>query len=299
LSIETTPVQGTGEVSLPEDFAAYQQFRQSGELPIAEETTTSEVAAEEPAAETDADSETANDQEQEESQQERDDKGRFSKRGIQKRFHELTSKIRDLEGQIASRETGVASPEVAPAKADDSEPQVENYDDYNAYLRDLTKFTVKQERVAEARADASRRHQEQERVAFESWQAREAQLRSKHEDYDDAISELQIPATKAVGAIREFLAESEVGPSLLYHLAKNPADAERIVKLSPVRAIAEISKLEEKLSSKTPQQKTQTVTKAPPPPQTVSSRASAAAKPLREVTDFSEYESRRRKGERP
>ena len=294
--VNATPV-ATAEVSIPDDFAAYAQYRATGELPVAEET--SEVAAEEPAAESASESETEGDQEQEPGQ-ERDDKGRFSKRGIQKRFHELTSKIRDLETQLSSsRETSAASSEVNPEQAQQSrqgEPQPGDYADVNEYIADLTKFTIRSEQQAQQRQYVDRINQEQERVAFESWTKRENALRGKHEDYDEAIESVKIPATPAIGELRSFLAESEVGPELLYHLAKNPAEVERIAALPPRRAIAEIGKLEDKLS--TPKPKAPAVTKAPPPPQTVSTKSSPGQKPLTQVEDFAEYEARRRKGER-
>ena len=294
--VNATPV-ATGEVSIPEDFAAYQQYRTTGELPKAEET--SEVAAEEPAAESASESETEGDQE--EPGQERDDKGRFSKRGIQKRFHELTSKIRDLETQLSSRDTtspanSEVNPELAQQSRPQGEPQPGDYADVNEYIADLTKFTIRSEQQAQQRQYVDRINQEQERVAFESWTKREAALRSKHEDYDEAIESVKIPATPAIGELRSFLAESEVGPELLYHLAKHPAEVERIAALPPRRAIAEIGKLEDKLS--TPTKKAPAVTKAPPPPQTVSTKSSPGQKPLTQVEDFAEYEARRRKGER-
>jgi hypothetical protein len=62
----------------------------------------------------------------------------------------------------------------------------------------------------------------------------------------------------------EVIQESDVGPQLAYHLAKNRAVAEQLAKL-PERAMArEIGRLEAKLL--TPAPRPVAVPKAPPPP---------------------------------
>lgn len=230
-----TPDSGTVEVSIPEDFSAYENFRRTGELPAVEP---SEVQTEESETGTVSDSETDNDQEsaEDESKPERDENGQFRKkqRGIDKRFHELTSEIRGLKEQLASRaDTSVASSAVQEQKAPAGEPQPEQYDDYNQYIRDLAKWTIKSESEAAERAESNRRQQVAAQTAAEQWQAREKALKAKHSDYEDAIQSFKIPETPAVAEVRDFLGESEKGPELLYFLAKNPAEAERIVKLSP------------------------------------------------------------------
>jgi hypothetical protein len=66
-------------------------------------------------------------------------------------------------------------------------------------------------------------------------------------DYAEVISEsdLDMPPHIAV-----YIAESPIGPKIGYHFCKNPADFDRINKLSPIRAIAELGKLEDRLDKK-------------------------------------------------
>ena len=47
-----------------------------------------------------------------------------------------------------------------------------------------------------------------------------------------------------------FIIESELGPKIAYHLAKNPQEIDRLEKLSPTRRAAELGKLEDKLDTK-------------------------------------------------
>jgi hypothetical protein len=66
---------------------------------------------------------------------------------------------------------------------------------------------------------------------------------------------------KAAPLVRDLIVESDKGPLLQYHFAKNPADLKRINELSPVSAAKEIGKLEARLSLAKPN----TVTRASPP----------------------------------
>lgn len=61
--------------------------------------------------------------------------------------------------------------------------------------------------------------------------------------------------------VRDLIVESDKGPLLQYHFAKNPADLRRINELSPVSAAKEIGKLEARLSLAKPK----TATSANPP----------------------------------
>jgi hypothetical protein len=50
---------------------------------------------------------------------------------------------------------------------------------------------------------------------------------------------------------------SEKGPELLYHLAQNPAEADRIARLPPTQASMEMGRLEAKLAAVPPRKTTQ------------------------------------------
>ena len=63
----------------------------------------------------------------------------------------------------------------------------------------------------------------------------------------DAFDEL--PLTRS---IVEALIDSDAAAKLMHHLAANPAEVERIAKLSPARQAAEIGKLETKVTAAPP-----------------------------------------------
>jgi hypothetical protein len=92
-------------------------------------------------------------------------------------------------------------------------------------------------------------------------------LRAKDPEYDEVIADFK-DRYKHVNApeVNQYIAESEIGPELFYHLANNTAEIDRILGLSPLKRVAELGKLEAKLSSVGSEPKpANRVSKAPPP----------------------------------
>lgn len=75
--------------------------------------------------------------------------------------------------------------------------------------------------------------------------------RKAYADFDavinEAVSDELIP-TK--GPLYEAIMDSDIGEKLVYHLAKNPKEAERIAALSVYGQLRELGKLEDRLSAK-------------------------------------------------
>ena len=145
------------------------------------------------------------------------------------------------------------------AASDPKEPQRDQYDDYETYLRAVTKYDAEQiasKSLKTEREERERQEQErgkssgQEKIAKE-WSERESAFQKDTKDYveivsafmDDGIGSLSNEARRAI-------VESEAGPQLLYHLAQNDEDAERISALTPLRQVAELGKLEAKMTTK-------------------------------------------------
>jgi hypothetical protein len=85
-----------------------------------------------------------------------------------------------------------------------------------------------------------------------------------HPDFEEVTQSID---TELPPYITQHILESDVGPLLGYMLAKDSKELDRILKLSPIRAIAELGKLEAKLEVK-PEVKAEPkveASKAPPP----------------------------------
>ena len=283
----------------PDDFADFEAARQPGATKAApsEDSRESETAGE---------SETQEDQEQTdgdsaEGEGEGEGEKPKSKRGIDKRFRELTSKIRGLEAALAAAKPE-STPEVAKPAASapaEGKPVAGNFETYEEYTEALTLWTIDQ-RESKRAADQSRKQLEAaQNEAAAQWDKRLDEARKQLEDFDDLV--LENDQVNITDAMKQAIFEADRGPEVAYFLATNPAEAERIAKLSPVAAVRAIGKIEDGL---TPKAKAAPTTKpkvsSAPAPITPSSRpaANSAKKPLGEVSDYAEYERRRAAGER-
>ncbi len=231
-------------------------------------------------------------------------------KGLKKRFRELTTKITTLEAEKdAAYWKGKAEalelvrrsapqeepkkPEAPPPVILPPKPRKEDFkdadgdEDPDAYYEALVDW----------RADA--KFKEREAVAaFEAKQAAERSEADKIKDWFDAAeakypdfpTRERMPNLAISPAMADAIMDSDKGHEIAYHLGKNPAEAARIAKLSPVAAIREIGKLEDKLSKLPPK----TITNAPPPIKPVEAGAATTVDPSEmDPADFQKHERAR------
>ena len=86
-------------------------------------------------------------------------------------------------------------------------------------------------------------------------------------------------------AMADAVMESDVAPKLLAFMSKNPAEVERIAKLSPVKQIVELGKLEAKIQLPTK------ISKAPSPISPIGNQGSVS--PTLANSSFAEYKKMR------
>jgi hypothetical protein len=135
----------------------------------------------------------------------------------------------------------------AQPEKDSKEPNQDDFKTVGEYAEALAEYLVDKKFAArEAKQEQDRREQAA-RSAQDALNQRIAATVKELPDYAEVISEsdLDMPPHIAV-----YIAESPIGPKIGYHFCKNPADFDRINKLSPIRAIAELGKLEDRLDKK-------------------------------------------------
>ena len=226
-------------------------------------------AAQEPQAEAPAEApaegEAAQEQEQqgESEDKARDEKGRF--KGVQARIDELTRARHEAEREAAYWRGVAAKPEAkAPAEpAAQERPTPDKFEKYDDYVEALAEWKA-EAKVAEAvqklesKATQSKQAAEQDTRA-KTWADRTAAFSKAQPDFTEVMSTADV---QVAGHVMDALLESEKGPELAYHLAKNPDEAARISQLPQNRALVELGKLEASLQTK-PVLKSVTKTPAP------------------------------------
>lgn len=216
--------------------------------------------------------------------------------GVRSRIDELTRYRREAERERDYwREIAEKSREAKPP-----EPIVEvpaktlaefGYDEskYQAYL--FGEAQNRSVKAARAELDAER-----EREVLASLQAdhadREAKYAETVPDYYDLVHKAPNDGGPAISdTMAQTIMESENGPQIAHHLAKNPRLARQIYALPPLRQALEIGKMEAKLSQAPPAPK---VSQAPPPAAKLAPVEGSTDKKVEDMTDLEFAKMRRR-----
>lgn len=183
-----------------------------------------------------------------------------------KKFDREAQELRQLALQ-RSQETQ------APPKQAQGMPKIEDFQDFESYLNARDAFLtqkLKGETIAEyeKRQQAERAERERQKT-LDTYQKRVAQAVKELPDFDDVVYR---PDVTISDVMAHTIMESDAGPKVAYYLGTHPDEAERIADLSPVAAIKELTRIEDKLS------KTK-ATNTPPPTNPVGSRAKAEKDP--------------------
>lgn len=200
-------------------------------------TTPAEEAAVVP--ETD-EAKTEGEGEAETDEQARDDKGRFKGDGVQKRIDELTRARREAERK-AEYWQGIATQTAPEAPAE--RPTRDQFADQDDYVEALAEWKA-EEAVARVQQQSAAHAADNARQS--AWQAREAEAKAVIPDYDAVVPTSTVPVKPHVV---DALMDSDAGPALVYHLAKNPDVAARLNAMTPTRAAIELGRLETTLTA--------------------------------------------------
>lgn len=169
---------------------------------------------------------------------------------------------REIDQRIAEAlQKHTPQPQVTPDAP--QKPKPDQFTTTEEYVEALTAykadeiFRTRTQESESQRREAEQRQRHQSVVT--SYQERVEQAMDKYPDFEDVAYSPDVPITNAMAAT---IQESEKGPDIAYFLGKNPAEAQRIAKLSPFLQAKELGKLEAKLESAPAPVKT---SNAPPP----------------------------------
>lgn len=238
---------------------------------------------------------------------------------FQERIDQMSEKVRlereradALEARLAKLEQGkepeAPKPEEKAAETDG--PQPDNYPlgEFDPdYVRDLIRFTHKQEREAEKAERAKEQAQEAANKAREEldgqWQAKLEPAQERYPDFHERGEELLETFADLEPAYGEFLSAAimgmEHGPDVLYHLASNIDEAKRIAGLGPVGATIALGRLESKFDKAEQEEpKRPKTSSAPPPPPRNKGSAASAPEVADDTDDLAAFEAKFFKGYR-
>ena len=221
------------------------------------------------------------------------------------RIAELTRKARELEEERnhwRSKAESATAPKPETPKLEtqpntsDGKPQLKTF---VAQLGADETYEDAQERWADAVAEwreqqAQKKAQERETATKQQETAiklktKVEEARSKYEDFDQVTE-----GNWLTPAMQEFLIEAD-SLDVIYHLGANRDEVARISQLSRARQIAELGKIEDRLSKPEPKPTAPPVSKAPAPLRNVSGSAPEPERDPNKAQTFEEFQRLRSK----
>ena len=169
-----------------------------------------------------------------------------------------------------------------PARpTDPGMPTIDKFDNFDEYVTAKAEYIASQTLSKHEERQAAEKAKAAQEQTVEGWNKRVAA--ADIPDFHDVLAASDVPMTSIM---QQAIMESENGPKLAYHLATNPADAERIAGMTPIGAVRALTLIEEGLK------KPVAVSKATPPITPVGSKATSI-KSLLDVKDYDEFSKRR------
>lgn len=210
------------------------------------------------------------------------------RKGVGARIDELTRLRRDAERdrdhwrELAMR--GHQQPKAHEPQADAKPKTLADFEfndaEFQSYL-----FKEAEKRATAAAREALKAEQEQaqEQKRRNEFTARERKFAETQPDYFEVTRAENLSITQEMV---DALADSEDAAALLYYIAKNADEAERIAQLSPKAAARALGRIEERLSAEREKAKAKpVVSQAPPPPPKLEAKEASVEKDPSEMTD--------------
>lgn len=237
----------------------------------------------------------------EENKDESEDKKPKKKGGFQKRIERFQKKLseKDQELEYWRKEALRAKDpvkQVSDASADaktqktvsDGKPKPDSFETHSEYIEALTDWKLEQKDKEREEKQKQTQVKTEYEKQVQSFQSKVQEFSKTAKDFQEVVNEVDdIPLS--VG-LQEAILSSDVGPNLMYELAKDREELERINSLSAVQAAREIGKIEARLSKADfTQTKEIKTTKAPPPISPVSNKGTSKSTKSPDEMSYAEF----------
>lgn len=233
-----------------------------------------EVAEVETTAEADAESETAEKEEAEEKPKPdpKIAKAKYEAREL-KRQNARLMKMLEQQNEVVSN---VTRKEVKP-------PRIEDFETMDDYIEAQFEYRDSQKGSKETKATT-------EIPAIDDFSVSRDELSAngveKYEDFEDVVFDESVRITSEMADAIFDIEDGELQVDVAYFLGNNPKEAARIARLSERRQIAEITKLEMKISSKSSAKAKPSKAPAPIKPVGGSKTSSSEIQPTEDYESF-------------
>lgn len=166
------------------------------------------------------------------------------------------------------------------------------------YIRDLTKFTIDEERkaakAAEEEADNRRKVEASQEELKNSWLEKVETVEEELPDIREKLASMEEAFEDVDPAYGEFLAATimtcDFGPQIMYYLSQNIGEAQKIVASGPAAATLAIGRLDAKFNKPTQEKRNKKPSEAPAPPSARTRGSGGNRSTAPDTTDLKAFE---------
>lgn len=207
--------------------------------------------------------------------QETDESKQSKKRnGYKEKLERTKAELAEARAQLEA-----AKPKAEPTG--EKAPKVDDFETYEAFYAAQAKHEARSE-FARLKAEDEKKSKEsdlrkQAEAQRDAFKAKADEFMKGNPDFEEVIKEAGLAEVPQLGMV---LMESDMGPELAYHLAKNPEDLEQLKGMTYTQKARFIGRLEARLEKDTPEPKPTKevkVSKAPAPIVPVGKSATTAS----------------------
>jgi len=174
--------------------------------------------------------------------------------GVQKRINELTWKSKEAERQLQRLQDEndllkqSSTQQAQPQQVDAQEPRSDDFEDYDEYIRSLSRYNSQKEfqRLSAEREQKAKQREFKERQA--ETQKKLSKGYEKYEDFEKTVLS-KMDYFNDAPHVSDALGGTENLADVAYHLAQNPAELTEISNMNPIDAAVAIGKLDAKFNA--------------------------------------------------
>jgi hypothetical protein len=183
-------------------------------------------------------------------QGELDDTENFSKSQFD-RARMAEEKLTTLERELNELRSKATVAEVPKNQKPDAKDFYDEKGQFKAfeYAEKLAEYSATKAVEDDRKRQSDERTKAEQNLIVKAFEARLEKAREKYPDFKEVVGKADVNVPPY---IQQYMVESDFGGDLGYYFAKNPDAFEALTKLSPIKAIAAIGKLETQWEKKEP-----------------------------------------------
>lgn len=163
--------------------------------------------------------------------------------------HDLQRRIAELEAQVQQSVKQSVEEAVGDFTFDEPKPKFDDFDNLADYTEAVADWKIRKVEAEKAFKQEQQSLEKQVKEIASKWEELEKAVKKELRDYSQVVTPEAVVEANPSQAAKEFLAESDIGPKVVYHLLNDEDLAAEFADATPSKQVRILTRLEDKLSA--------------------------------------------------